>query len=124
MKNYLLILLLALTATTSAQNTQNTKLPDTTLKGLPVLRSYVAPDVVERAKKKFGSSLYCIEKTLAANCENSYLVGLLRNRRLIIEWMCDDPKMVLHTERTNIIKNLQEATSLQQRSDVAFSSIH
>jgi hypothetical protein len=75
------------------------------MKGLPVLRSYVAPDVVERAKKKFGRSLYCIEKTIAANCQNSYLVGLLRNSRLTMEWMCDDAKMVLRVDEGGFINN-------------------
>ena len=71
-----------------------------TMNGLPVLRSYVAPDVVERAKKKYGRSLYCIETSKAENCENSFLVGILRNGRLYMEWMCDDPKMVLHADET------------------------
>ena len=83
-----------LAATASAQNKATDD--STTMKGLPVLRSYVAPDVVERAKKKYGRSLYCIETSKAENCENSFLVGILRNGRLNMEWMCDDPKMVLH----------------------------
>lgn len=98
MKNLLFLFLLSLAA--AGASAQNTKLPDTsaTLHGLPVLRSYVEPDVVERAKKKYGRLLYCIEKSTAANCQNSYLVGLLRNGRLSMEWMCDDPKMVLRTK--------------------------
>jgi hypothetical protein len=104
MKNFLFFLLLATVATTAtAQNTQPAD-STTTVYGLPVLRSYVAPDVVERAKKKYGRLLYCIEKTLAANCQNSYLVGLIRNGKLTIEWMCDDPKIVLHTNRTAFIQ--------------------
>ncbi|MDB5208908.1 MAG: hypothetical protein JWR72_3983 [Flavisolibacter sp.] len=97
MKNLFIILLLSTIAATASA--QNTKAADTTMKGFPVLRSYVAPDVVERAKKKFGRALYCIETSKAANCENSFLVGLIRNGRLSMEWMCDDPKMVLHVER-------------------------
>lgn len=94
MKNLLPVFLFVFAATTaSAQSAQITD--STATKGLPVLRSYVAPDVIERAKKKYGRSLYCIEKTVAANCENSYLVGLIRNGKLSIEWMCDDPKMAL-----------------------------
>lgn len=72
----------------------------TTLYGLPVLKSYVAPDAVERAKKKYGRALYSIEKSQAPNCRESYLVGLLRNRRLTVEWMCDDPKMVFHVRKS------------------------
>ena len=102
MKNLVIFLLaIAITSTASAQNT---KAADTsiTMNGLPVLRSYVAPDVVERAKKKYGRSLYCIETSKAENCENSFLVGILRNGRLNMEWMCDDPKMVFHAkEKSN-----------------------
>jgi hypothetical protein len=102
MKNIFFFLLLATIATTAfAQNTQATD--SITMHGFPVLRSYVAPDVIERAKKKFGRSLYCMETSKAANCENSFLVGLLRNGRLIMEWMCDDPKMVLHIDETTFI---------------------
>ena len=63
--------------------------------GLPVQKSYVAPDAVERAKKKYGRALYSIEKSTAANCEQSYLVGLIQNGKLTMEWMCDDPKLAI-----------------------------
>ena len=97
MKNFMFFLLfIAIAATGFAQNKP---VPDSvTLNGFPVLRSYVAPDVVERAKKKYGRALYCIETSKAANCENSYLVGLIRNMKLSMEWMCDDPKMVWHID--------------------------
>jgi hypothetical protein len=101
MKNlFIFLLLLIITTTASAQNT---KAKDTTMKGFPVLRSYVAPDVVERAKKKYGRALYCMETSKAANCENSFLVGLIRNGRLTMEWMCDDPKMVLNIDRASFL---------------------
>lgn len=102
MKNLILFFLFASTAITSAaQNTavDNDKQKEdigTTAYGLPVHKSYVAPDVVERAKKKYGRSLYSIEKSTAANCEQSYLVGLIRNGKLTMEWMCDDPKLALN----------------------------
>lgn len=95
MKNFLFSLLLITAVTISFAQTKSSN-DSVTLAGFPVLRSYVAPDVVERAKKKYGRALYCIETSKAANCENSYLVGLIRNMRLSMEWMCDDPKMVLH----------------------------
>jgi hypothetical protein len=103
MRNFF-ICLLFVSAVTSA-SAQNTKGADTTttMNGLPVLRSYVAPDVVERAKKKYGRSLYCIETSKAENCENSFLVGILRNGRLNMEWMCDDPKMVLNISQSDFI---------------------
>jgi hypothetical protein len=101
MKNFTFILLfVTYTATASAQTT---KPVDTTMKGFPVLRSYVAPDVVERAKKKYGRSLYCLETSKAFNCENSFLVGLIRNGKLAMEWMCDDPKMVLQINEASFI---------------------
>lgn len=67
----------------------------TTAYGLPVHKSYVPADAAERAKKKYGKALYSIEKTTAADCQNSYLVGLIRKGRLTMEWMCDDPKIAL-----------------------------
>lgn len=94
-----LFLLSVLAATAAAAQQKSAVDSNATRHGLPVLRSYVAPDVVERAKKKYGRALYCMETSKAANCENSYLVGLLRNGRLNMEWMCDDPKMVKHTRR-------------------------
>lgn len=98
MKNIFFGFLLTIcSVTASAQLKQSDD--SATLKGFPVLRSYVAPDVVERAKKKYGRSLYCIEKSTAANCENSYLVGLIRNGNLTRDWMCDDPKMVRRANR-------------------------
>lgn len=101
MKNVYLILLMATGAlTASAQSkgsTDSTKRLQedigTTAYGLPVHKSYVAPDAVERAKKKYGRQLYSIEKSTAANCQQSYLVGLIRNGKLTMEWMCDDPKI-------------------------------
>ncbi len=99
MKNLFFFLLsTTVAATASAQPAQ---IADTIArKGLPVLRSYVAPDVVHRAAKKYGRSLYCIEKSTAANCQDSYLVGLLRGGgSLKMEWMCDDAKMVLRSDR-------------------------
>lgn len=98
MKKLLLILLLAASLPCFAQGKQT---PDSnaTPYGLPLLKSYVAPDVVERAKKKYGRLLYSIEKSTAADCQNSYLVGLIRNRRLSLEWMCDDAKMVWHNRK-------------------------
>ncbi len=104
MKNSFFVLLLIISASTAFAQPKS-KEDSTTMPGFPVLRSYVAPDVVERAKKKFGRSLYCIEKTVAANCENSFLVGLIRNGRLTMQWMCDDPKMVLHLDRKNFLLN-------------------
>ena len=103
MKNILLTFLIAVsTASAFGQNKQAVD-SNATLVGLPVLRSYVAPDVVERAKKKYGRPLYSIEKSTAANCQNSYLVGLIKNGRLSIEWMCDDPKMVLLFQPNDLV---------------------
>ncbi|HEY0039266.1 MAG TPA: hypothetical protein VGB71_01320 [Flavisolibacter sp.] len=103
MKHFIFFLLF--TAGATAAFSQNKQAVDSsaTMKGLPVLRSYVAPDVVERAKKKYGRSLYCIETSKAENCENSFLVGLLRNGRLNMEWMCDDPKMVWENGNSNAV---------------------
>lgn len=105
MKNFVLFLFLTTGAlSAAAQNasavssSQSTDSLGTTAYGLPVNKSYVAPDVVERAKKKYGRALYSIEKSTAENCQNSYLVGLIRNGRLSMEWMCDDPKMVIHRD--------------------------
>ena len=97
MKSFFLLLLLA--AGSVSAFAQKAATADTTLKGFPVLRSYVAPDAVERAKKKYGRALYSIEKSTAANCQQSYLVGLIKNGHLTMEWMCDDPKMVIHFSR-------------------------
>jgi hypothetical protein len=119
MKNLFCLLLFATIATTaSAQNKQAAD--STAMQGLPVLRSYVAPDVVERAKKKYGRSLYCIETSKAENCENSFLVGILRNGRLSMEWMCDDPKMVLQIEPKILIHSKVEGLTAKQ--DVAANS--
>lgn len=98
-KNLLLFLLLmAGAATASAQTATIGSIGDTLARpGMPVLRSYVPPDVVARVVKKYGRSLYCIEKTQKAGCENSYLVGLIKNGSLVIEWMCDDPKLAQRT---------------------------
>lgn len=107
MKKLFVILFLATGAlTTAAQNTgaaDSSRLSKeeigTTLIGLPVHKSFVPPDAVERAKKKYGRSLYSIEQSTAPNCQQSYLVGLIRNGKLTMEWMCDDPKMVLRSNR-------------------------
>jgi len=103
MKNIFFFLLLSTIVATADAQTPQAADSNVTKKGFPVLRSYVAPDVVERAKKKYGRLLYCIEKTLAANCENSYLVGLIKNGRLTMDWMCDDPKMVLNWNKNEFI---------------------
>lgn len=103
MKNTIIALTLTLSLPAFAQSTPAAD-SNATPHGLPLLKSYVAPDVVERAKKKYGRLLYCIERSTAANCENSYLVGLLRNRRLSLEWMCDDPKMVNHHRGRNAFR--------------------
>ena len=103
MKNlFFVLILVTITTAASAQNTQAVD-SNATLKGLPVQKSYVAPDVVERAKKKYGRSLYSIEKSTAANCQNSYLVGLIKNGRLTNEWMCDDPKMVWRVDKNDLL---------------------
>jgi hypothetical protein len=100
MKNLLIVLSFVLGATSASAQTKQAADSNATMNGFPVLRSYVAPDVVERAKKKYGRSLYCIEKTTAgANCMNSYLVGLIKNGKLTTDWMCDDPKIALHVDR-------------------------
>ena len=100
MKNFFISLFFIAVASSASAQTTPAADTSTTMNGLPVLRSYVAPDVVVRAKKKYGRSLYCIETSKAENCENSFLVGILRNGRLYMEWMCDDPKMVLHVDET------------------------
>ena len=106
MKNLFLPALFAIvSATASAQNKQAVD-SNATPVGLPVLKSYVAPDVVERARKKYGRLLYSIEKSTAANCQDSYLVGLIRNRRLTMEWMCDDPKLVWRLREAGFAKQL------------------
>ena len=101
MKN--LLFLFCFTAVAAIASAQPPQIADTVArKGLPVLRSYVAPDVVHRAAKKYGRALYCIEKSTAANCQDSYLVGLLRGGgSLKMEWMCDDPKMVLRYNKAS-----------------------
>ena len=96
MKNLFFLLVFIISAATVSAQTKQTPDSNATLNGLPVLKSHVAPDVVERAKKKYGRSLYSIEKTLGVNCENSYLVGLIHRGKLTLEFMCDDPKMVFH----------------------------
>lgn len=103
MKNLFLLFFIATAVTASAQIPA--QIADTVaLKGLPVLRSYVPPDVVHRAAKKYGRALYCIEKSTAANCQESYLVGLLRGgSSLRMEWMCDDPKMVWHLQKASFV---------------------
>jgi hypothetical protein len=102
MKNLFFFLLFIIAAATASAQTKQATDSTATLYGLPVLKSYVAPDVVERAKKKYGRPLYSIEKTLGVNCENSYLVGLIRAGKLTLEFMCDDPKMVFNTNSTTI----------------------
>ncbi|WP_121356340.1 hypothetical protein [Flavisolibacter nicotianae] len=111
MKNVILVLLM--TTMGSSVFAQNTTVADssrraaedigTTIYGLPVHKSYVPPEVVERAKKKYGRSLYSIEKSTAENCQESYLVGLIKNGRLTMEWMCDDPKMVWLNRRDSFL---------------------
>ena len=112
MKNLILVLLFASTAITSSAQSQvanndKQKQEDigTTAYGLPVHKSYVAPDVVERAKKKYGRALYSIEKSTAANCEQSYLVGLISKGKLTMEWMCDDPKLAKQRNQL-LLRNL------------------
>jgi hypothetical protein len=87
---------LAVSAQTTNTTSNTTAKEDigTTAYGLPVHKSYVPADAAERAKKKYGRALYSIEKTAAVDCLNSYLVGLIRNGKLTVEFMCDDPKMV------------------------------
>lgn len=109
MKKLFLLILAAGSLSASAQNaatTDSTKqaMEDigTTANGLPVHKSFVPPDAVERAKKKYGRALYSIEKSTAENCQQSYLVGLIKNGHLSMEWMCDDPKMVLNTNRRTV----------------------
>lgn len=113
MKKIFLFLTLAIgTLTVSAQATQstgNTAAKEdigTTPYGLPVHKSYVPADAAERAKKKYGRALYSIEKTAAADCLNSYLVGLIRNGKLSVEFMCDDPKMVMQSDCSNPARDL------------------
>lgn len=101
MKRLLSVLLMAAVAVSA--KAQNAGAADTTAKGFPVLRSYVAPDAVQRARKKYGRALYSIEKSTAANCQQSYLVGLIRNGRLTMEWMCDDPKIVFRSAHGTFI---------------------
>src|SRR5688572_17442882 len=109
MKKIFFLLTLFVATTASAQSQQATD-TSATLKGLPVLKSYVAPDVVERAKKKYGRPLYSIEKTQGVNCENSYLVGLIRNGRLSLEFMCDDPKMVFLYHQQPVIAAINKVS--------------
>ena len=105
MKSFFLFLLLAtFTTTASAQNTQPSDSIGTTANGLPVLRSYVPPDVVFKAIKKYGRFLYCIEKAQKENCEDSYLVGLIRNGKLTREWMCRPLKIALNNSRKKFTK--------------------
>ncbi|NTS41381.1 hypothetical protein HRG84_10740 [Flavisolibacter sp. BT320] len=91
MKKQALVLILAAASFASSAQTKDSL--GTTAYGLPVHKSYVPADAAERAKKKYGRALYSIEKTTAADCQNSYLVGLIRNGKLTMEWMCDDPKI-------------------------------
>lgn len=109
MKKILLFLTLATgTLSVSAQTSQttgNTAAKEdigSTPYGLPVHKSYVPADAAERAKKKYGRALYSIEKTAAADCLNSYLVGLIRNGKLSVEFMCDDPKMVMNSGKNTL----------------------
>lgn len=107
MKQFLFSFLLATgTLLASAQTTTATKSTakdsiGTTLYGLPVHKSFVPEDAVERAKKKYGRALYSIEKSTGENCIQSYLVGLIKNGHLTMEWMCDDPKMVWNNKTPN-----------------------
>lgn len=97
MKNLVLLLLTTASLSTFAQNkTVASKQADTTIYGLPVHKSFVQPDVIDRAKKIYGRSLYSIEKSQGPNCLDSYLVGLIKNGHLNIEWMCADPKIALY----------------------------
>ena len=105
-KQFFLFVLSFIALGSFAQNNTATSSPakadsiGTTIYGLPVHKSYVPADAVERAKKKYGRALYSIEKSTAENCQQSYLVGLIRNGKLTMEWMCDDPKMVWNKSRT------------------------
>lgn len=113
MKHLFFILLMAAGSPATAQtkikaDTATSRVEEigTTPYGLPVHKSYVAPDVAERAKKKYGRLLYSIEKAAANDCEQSYLVGLIRNGKLTMEWMCDDPKLVLQRQNDGLTARL------------------
>jgi hypothetical protein len=99
MKSLITLLALGSFFQATAQNTDKATADSigTTAHGLPVHKSYVPADAAERAKKKYGRALYSIEKSTANDCKESYLVGLIRNGKLTLEWMCDDPKIVFQT---------------------------
>ena len=83
-KSLLGTLLVAATLTASAQNKEK---DNNTNPIVPVLKSYVPPDVVERAIKIYGRELYCITQVKGSNGSTGYVVGLIRNGRLTNEYM-------------------------------------
>lgn len=95
MRNVLVLLLMGVTLGSFAQDRSAAarKLSDTTARGLPVTKSFVRPEVIERAKKEYGSQLYSIEKSQGPHCLDSYLVGLILNGTLSLQFMCADPKV-------------------------------
>lgn len=105
MKNLsFLILLFAVTVAASAQTVQ--PVSSNTVKFAPVLRSYVPPEVVERAIKLYGRELYCLEKGKSPDGRDGYLAGLIRNGKFYTEWF-EVLKMVLHRDK-----------ALRRRTDV------
>jgi hypothetical protein len=96
MKSLLMLLLILVSLSCFAQtNRLAQKVTDVTLNGFPVKKSFVRTDVIDRAKKEYGSALYSIEKSQGPNCLDSYLVGLIHNGKLSMEWMCADPKIAM-----------------------------
>ena len=83
-KSLFLLVAVAATITVSAQTKQADNSKDAFV---PVLKTYVPPDVVERAVKLYGRELYCISQAKNANGDTAYIVGLIRNGRLTNEWM-------------------------------------
>jgi hypothetical protein len=101
MKNIFLFLLTMASLSSFAQSSPVLKkISDTIISGLPLHKSLVPPEAVEQAKKRYGSMLYSIEKSEGPpGCRDSYLVGLIRDGKLSMEWMCEDPKIAFWNDR-------------------------
>lgn len=88
-KAFLASMLASITFAAAAQNIPTNNNADDTRPVVPVLKTYVPPDIVAKAIKKYGRILYCISQATSVNGEQGYIVGLIRNGRLTNEWMED-----------------------------------
>jgi hypothetical protein len=86
--------LMAQVGNTSMNNSDTLGITATAYASLPVLETYVSPEVIDKMKSKYGNTLYDITLIAGPSNQMQYVVRSIKNGQYITDYIGEDGNSV------------------------------